>query len=382
MRQLNAIFTLLFLPLCSCTFFVPEKPAERLDLSPASFSDLPSWNSDNQNEAVAALRRSCGAITKKTPSAQLGVAGRVSDWTPACTAIGENELNNPASARLFFEKWFKPYKASSPAGSLFTGYYEAELNGSWQRSGKYQTPLWQRPGDLITVNLGDFKPELKGQKIAGKITSQKLEPYDDRAAISKSSIAGRAEPLLWVDDPVSAFFLEIQGSGRVKMPDGSIVRVGYAAQNGHKFVAIGRLLAEMGEVEKPVTMQKIRAWLKAHPSRADELMNRNPSVVFFRKTDANGAIGSQGVELTPLRSMAVDTSFLPLGTPLWLDLSDVNGSALRRLVVAQDTGGAIKGAVRGDLFCGAGESAENTAGALQSRGTYYLLIPKSVDVKP
>jgi len=381
-KPLSSLFILFLFPLCSCALFAPEKPLEKLVLIPTSFSSLPAWNNDSQSEAIPALRRSCNVITRKSPDASLGVAGNAGDWFPACSALGDKESSNNIAARAFFEKWFRPYEAGSPAGSLFTGYYEAELNGSWQNGGKYQTPLWQRPNDLITANLGDFKPELKGQKITGKVAGQKFEPYDDRSAISKNSISGRAEPLLWVDDPISAFFLEIQGSGRVKLPDGSIVHVGYAAQNGHQFVAIGRLLADMGEVEKPVTMQKIRAWLKAHPDRAVAMMNRNPSVVFFLKSKANGAVGSQGVELTPLRSMAVDTSFIPLGIPLWLDADDVNGKQLRRLVVAQDTGGAIKGAVRGDLFCGAGADAETTAGGLQSRGKYYLLIPKSVNVKP
>ncbi|MDD5587463.1 MAG: MltA domain-containing protein, partial [Alphaproteobacteria bacterium] len=225
-----------------------------------------------------------------------------------------------------------------------------------------------------------FRSDLNGQRIAGKVEGHKLQPYDDRAAIAQGSLAGRARPLLWTDDPVEAFFLEIQGSGRVRLADGTRLRIGYDAQNGKPYVPIGRVLAEEGEIEKPVTMAKIRAWLHAHPERAQAMMNRNPSVVFFRCVEGDGPKGAQGVVLTPGRSLAVDTAFVPLGVPLWLDpKEDASGEVIRpRLVVAQDTGGAIKGPVRGDLFWGSSPGAEARAGAMQSRGTYYLLLPKTV----
>ncbi|NTU77558.1 MAG: murein transglycosylase, partial [Alphaproteobacteria bacterium] len=178
----------------------------------------------------------------------------------------------------------------------------------------------------------------------------------------------------------AAFFLEIQGSGRVKMTDGSVARIGYDAQNGRPYVPIGRVLAEAGALERPVTMAKIRRWLAAHPQQAQEILNRNPSVVFFRlHKDSEGPKGAQGVSLTPLRSLAVDPSFVSLGTPLWLETRTDEGEE-RRLVIAQDTGGAIKGALRGDLFCGAGAEAEAKAGALQARGIYYVLLPKGEPV--
>jgi membrane-bound lytic murein transglycosylase A len=360
---------------------IAPPPPEKLQLTAVAFDDLPGWSADAVVEALPALMHSCEAIAKKAPDAALGVAGKVRDWQPICAALKNKTPSDNAAAHAFFATWFRPYRAQSPAGSLFTGYYEAQLNGAAQQGGRYQTPLWQKPADLITADLGDFKAELKGQKIVGKVTAQKLTPYDDRAAVAQNSLVGRAQPLVWVDDPITAFFLEIQGSGQVKFEDGSVVRVGYDAQNGHPFVPIGRVLADTGEVDKPVTMRKIRNWLETHPAQAQAMMNKNPSVVFFRRSTADGAVGAQGVTLTPMRSMAVDPSFIPLGVPLFVAFDNVSSGGAPRLVVAQDTGGAIKGAVRGDLFCGVGGMAENFAGNLQTTGTYYLLLPQKVSVQ-
>lgn len=365
--SLAGLFVLLLLTSCA------ERPAEKLTLHPVAYADLPGWTEDRVGEALPALNRSCRVLSKKPAEASLGIAGKAKDWQAFCAALKLAAPQDDTEAREFLESWLQPYSVEQKG--LFTGYYEAELNGAWQQGGIYQTPLWQRPGDLIAVDLGAFKPELKGQRIAGKVVGQKLLPYDDRAAVARNGLAGRAEPLLWVDDPVQAFFLEIQGSGRVRFADGQVQRIGYDAQNGHAYVPIGRVLAEDGEIAKPVTMAKIRAWLAAHPERAQAMMNRNPSVVFFRKTD-DGPIGAQGVTLTPQRSLAVDPAFMPLGVPLWLAADTLTP----RLVVAQDTGGAIKGAVRGDLFCGAGPEAEAQAGALQAGGTYYVLLPRTMDV--
>ena len=377
----RAVFLLSFLFLAGCAE-KPAKPPERLSLRPVTFEALGGWERDRQTEALPAFLRSCEVLMKKPADASLGgkgVAGSVRNWQPVCEALKTARLQTDDEARRFWETWFTPYALRNESAGLFTGYYEAELIGAWQQSGQYQTPLWQRPDDLVTVDLGEFRPDLGGQRLAGKIEGHKLRPYDDRAAIVQGSLARRAQPLLWTNDPVDAFFLEIQGSGRAHMSDGQTVRVGYDAQNGKAYVPIGRLLAEEGEVEKPVTMAKIRDWLRAHPERAQAMMNRNPSVVFFRRLEGEGPVGSQGVVLTPERSLAVDTAFVPLGTPLWLELKEnATGGSPARLVVAQDTGGAIKGPVRGDLFWGAGAEAEARAGAMQSRGTYYLLLPKTV----
>ncbi len=358
-----------------------EKPAApKLTLTPASYTDLKDWSVDRQSEALVAFNKSCAVINNKPSSASMGIAGRAQDWHAPCRALNGMFAARDDEARKFFETWFRPYAVNDRAKGLFTGYYEAELNGAWQRGGAFQTPLWQRPNDLVTVDLGDFKAELKGQKITGKVENHKLKPYDDRAAIAQGLLGnGRAQPLVWVDDPVGAFFLEIQGSGRIHMTDGSVVRVGYETQNGHPYTAIGKVLADEGMIERPVTMAKIRAWLKEHPDQAQTVMFKNASAVFFRRLDGEGPVGAQGVVLTPERSLAVDPSFVPLGAPMWLEPEQDGIAPSPRLVVAQDTGGAIKGPVRGDFFWGAGAKAEERAGAMQSRGIYYLLLPKTVN---
>ena len=357
----------------------PEEPTRNLLLQKISFQEISGWTQDQHGQALPALVKSCGVFARREADAGfvLPEAGKVEDWSAACEAAKEIVAEDHDRARLFFETHFVPYRVTNGGEGLFTGYYEAQLRGAWKQGGPYQTPLWTRPDDMLRIDLGAFKDEWKGQKITGKIEGTSFVPYDARAKIARGSLTERAKPLLWVDDPVGAFFLEIQGSGQIMMEDGQIVRVGYHAQNGHGYTPIGRVLLDRGELERPVSMQKIRAWLKAHPEKAQDIMDTNPSVVFFKKSDKEGAVGAQGVTLTPLRSLAVDPSFVPLGVPLWLQTAEH-----RRLVVAQDTGGAIKGAVRGDLFMGAGPQAEEAAGRMQSAGTYILLLPKRMEAAP
>lgn len=371
--KLFACLLLCFLSACATP---PETPT-KLDLKPIRFTDLPGWQRDQVSEALPALQSSCNVLLKRAPNSKIGSYGTVADWFPACNAIKAVTPQDDAALRHTLTQFFRAYAVTnvSPERGLFTGYYEPELQGSLTPSADYATPLWPLPEDLITVNLGDFKPELAGQKITGKVSKRKLVPYDDRAAIAAGSLQNRAEPLVWVRDPIDAFFLEIQGSGRVTLPNGDVLQIGYAGQNGHGYVPVGRVLADEGKVARPVSMQKIRAYMAAHPDDAQRVMNRNPSAVFFRKLDKAGAVGAQGVVLTPRRSLAVDPAFVPLGTPMWLSTN--NG--LQRLVVAQDTGGAIKGAVRGDYFWGHGEEAAHEAGIMQAAGTYYLLLPQALD---
>ena len=303
------------------------------------------------------------------------------DWRPICTAAKGIGDGGDAAARYFFETWFRPYLVTDGgrADGLFTGYYEPELRGAWTRHGSYRSPIYARPRDLVSVELGRFRDDWRGQRIAGRLKDGQLVPFDSRAEIERGALGGRGLELLWVDSPVDAFFLHIQGSGRVAMEDGSVVRLGYAGHNGRAYVAIGRLLVERGEIPKAeVSMQSIRAWLAANPSEGVILMERNPSYIFFHTVAGHGPVGAQGVVLTPGRSLAVDTKFVPLGLPLWLDTTDPRDPArpLRRLVVAQDTGTAIKGAVRGDLFWGSGAAAAGPAGRMKESGRYYLLFPK------
>jgi membrane-bound lytic murein transglycosylase A len=378
-RRFAALAIALLAALSACETKPPEP---RLTLTPVGFDELAGWRDDRQAEALAAFKRSCGRLTVLPEDRAIGPAGfgvPVSVWRSVCDeALSVTE--DDAAARAFFERAFTPYAAADngdPEG-LFTGYYEPELRGSRTAGGPYTVPLHGRPADLVTVDLGLFKPEWRGQRITGRLDKGSLRPYPTRAEIAAGALGNTKSEIVWVDDAVDAFFLQVQGSGRVVLEDGSVLRVGYAAQNGHPYVAIGRELVARGVMTREqVSMQSIRAWLAANPAEAPALMNINPSYVFFRELDGDGPLGSQGVVLTPGRSLAVDRAFLAMGLPVWLDAEDPLDPAarLRRLMVAQDTGGAIKGPVRGDVFWGHGEAAAERAGRMRSRGRYWILMP-------
>ena len=310
------------------------------------------------------------------------VAGRVYDWKVVCrmaAKIGTND--GPTDARQFFENWFSAYQVSNQGNSdgLFTGYYEPLLYGSFTKTPRYHIPLYKKPTDLVTAKLGDFKPSLKGQHITGRLRGERLVPYANRAEIERGALRGKGLELLWVDNPVDAFFLQVQGSGLVQLPSGKIMRVGYAGKNGRPYFAIGRDLVAQGVLTREnVSLQTISAWLGTNPAEARDVMNKNQSYVFFRFIDGVGPIGSQGVPLTAGHSLAVDRRYIPLGAPLWLDTTDplMPGLPLRRLVIAQDTGGAIKGVVRGDLFWGSGAQARDGAGKMKQLGRIYILLPR------
>jgi membrane-bound lytic murein transglycosylase A len=287
--------------------------------------------------------------------------------------------------RGFFMRWFVPYLVSGSNGAegLFTGYYEPELYGSFEQRHPFTVPLYRKPDDLVTVPLGPFRSDLEGESIVGRIQGNQFLPYYSYQEIDEGALAGRGLELLWVDDPIDAFFLGIQGSGLVYLPDGTTTRVSYAGKNGRAYVAIGRVLAEWGEIPlENVSLATIRAWLEANPDRAKTVLYQNPSFVFFERSDAEGPIGAQGTVLTTGRSIAVDTRFIPFGAPLFVESvwpSGIDqGLAMRRLFIAQDTGGAIRGAVRGDIFWGSGKVAEQYAGNMKANGRYYLLLPVTV----
>lgn len=362
----------------------PEAPVEeapQITLEPASFADLPGWTADDQAGALAAFKISCARLETLPPDRAMGdlpAAGTVADWLGPCRVAQDV---GPGGARAFFEAWFRPWSVADrgdPDG-LFTGYYEPLLHGSLVPGGAYTYPLYGAPDDMISVDLGLFAEDLDGRQITGQIQDGAFVPYWDRAQIDDGALDGRGLEIVWVDDPVAAFFLHIQGSGRVELADGGELRVGYAGQNGRPYFAIGRELVARGELTKDeVSLQTIRAWLKAHPDQAAELMEMNASYIFFRRLEGPGPIGAQGVPLTPERSLAVDRDFVPLGLPVWLDTSLPDGAPYRRLMVAQDTGGAIDGPVRGDVFFGAGPRAEELAGHMKQDGRVWLLLPSVV----
>lgn len=384
MKKLLSCFLLLTLSACAGVRPSDETP---LRLEPASFSALRGWDSDSQDAALDALRRSCVKIRKVPDDARpFGPNGQWGDygaWKAACSRLPPAGVS-AAQARAFFEQNFTPWQASAQGTEkgLFTGYYEASLKGARAPGGPYRTPLYKRPADLVTVDLGEFRDTLKGQRIAGRVVDGTLKPYEDREKIveGKWPHAGADNVLVWVDDPVDAFFVQIQGSGRVALADGGEMRIGYAAQNGYPYYAVGRELVKRGIKDKSeVSMDSIRAWMEENPDMAQDLMNLNRSYVFFREMPpASGPEGGQGVPLTPGRSLAVDRAKIPYGVPVWIDTTPpVQGeSTLRRLMVAQDTGGAIRGAVRGDVFWGHGAEAERLAGPMKSEGRAWMLLPK------
>jgi membrane-bound lytic murein transglycosylase A len=337
---------------------------DRLVVTPVDFSDLPGWHDDALAEALPALRRSCDKITRLNPTQPVGYDGRgglAGDWMTPCGALGMVNEGDHEGVRSIIETWFQPYRASAGprADGLFTGYCEAELRGSRQQGGAYRFPLYARPAGWAA------DPVKAGAK-----------SYS-RAEIEAGALTGKAQVILWVDDLVDAHILHIQGSGRVVLDDGSVVHVSSNGTNGQEWVGLGKILMAHGKLAPgESSMQSVRAWLRAHPAEAAVLMAENPRYVFFRFVDADGPVGAEGVALTPGRSLAVDPRFIPYGVPLWLDTMEPGGKPLRRLMVAQDTGKAITGPVRGDIFWGAGEAAFDVAGRMKSRGGYYLLLPR------
>jgi membrane-bound lytic murein transglycosylase A len=254
-----------------------------------------------------------------------------------------------------------------------TGYYEPEIAGSRDRRAGYEVPVYRRPPDLVEADLGLFAPDLKGRRLRGQVRDGKLALYPDRAAIVGGALAGKGLEIAWAADPVEFFFLQVQGSGRLRLPDGSVMRIGYDTQNGRDYVGIGALMKSRGLLEPgQSSMQGIMAWLRAHPVEGAAIMNENKSFVFFRELTGAGPLGALGVPVTGRTSVAADPAFVPLGAPLFVSLDRPEASGLW---VAQDTGGAIKGANRFDTFWGAGDDARRIAGGMSGRGSAWLLLP-------
>ncbi len=364
----------------------PEPPEERLTLVKHEFTDLAGWKSDNHAKLLGAFLKSCPALPVGRDNELLGtrvVHGTMGDLRKACEAGGRVSPSNRAAVQFFFEQTFQPYLARNGLEETgkFTGYYEAEVRASYEPDGRYRYPIYSRPADLIPVNLGGFDPELKGRRLAGRLVDGKLVPYHTRAQIERGALKGQNLEILWADNLADVFFLHVQGSGRAVLPDGSEIRLAFSGRNGHRYTAIGRELAARGILKlQNVSLDTIRTWLNDNPVAGTDLMQRNKSFIFFRLNPGKGPVGAQNVVLTARRSMAVDPKFIKLGLPVWLqtkDPRDPSGETpLRRGVVAQDAGSAIKGPVRGDLYWGAGVEAELAAGRMNEKGVYYLLLPK------
>lgn len=354
----------------------PQTPAPpaAIRFVPSAFSALPGWERDDLRAAWPAFMSSCAVLAKRA------------EWKEPCGVARQVNANDEKAIRLFFESFFEPQQVIAPDGAdngLVTGYYEPLLRGARKKGGPYQTPLYKVPDDLLTVELASVYPELKGMRLRGRLQGKKVVPYSTRAEIERASFTGKE--LLWVDDSVEAFFLQVQGSGRVQLTDTQeTVRVAYADQNGHPYKSIGRYLVDKGELTlEQASAQGIKAWIAGHPTRQSELFNANPSYVFFKEEKLPdpkvGPKGALGVPLTPQRSVAIDASQLPLGAPVFLSTTQPNSDIpLQRLVMAQDTGGAIRGAIRVDYFFGFGTEAAESAGRMKQRGNVWVLMPKQV----
>ncbi len=343
---------------------------------PVNWSSLQNWDSDNHGDVWAGFLKSCQKLDQQ-------------QWQAVCLLANNSGDLSDTEARAFFESHFEVrpvFAEDGVAEGLITGYYEPLLQGSWEKSEEYRYPIYGVPEDLLVVDLGDVYPQLKDMRLRGKLVGNKVVPYYDRAQLDDDLDLLQGSEILWVNSPVDVFFLHVQGSGQIQLDDGSRVAVGYAQQNGHPYQSIGKVLIQMGELEQEeVTLFTIRDWLKSNPDQLNEVLAKNASYIFFelRDAEADGPVGSLNVTLTPRRSIAVDRNVIPLGAPVWLQttLPDEQQSPLNQLMLAHDTGGAIKGHVRADVFWGQGDEAEKMAGLMKQRGRLYLLLPRGYRVE-
>ncbi|MDE2515510.1 MAG: murein transglycosylase A [Rhodospirillales bacterium] len=362
-------------------------PPGQLTLNPVAFTALPGWRHDHLARAIPALLRSCARMRSVPPDEALGgggqaasLAGTAGQWLHLCEQAAALPDGDDPAARAFLEKVFQPYAMSDGTArtGLFTGYYEPEVAGSLSREGPYQTPLLGRPHDLIWP-----APPNSGLK-AGRIAGGRLVAYYTRAEIERGVLDRQHLAIVWLKSPIDAFFLQVQGAGRVRLPDGRILRVGFAGQNGRPYVPIGRVLVQRGDLaENAVSAPSIRAWLTAHPGAARGVMDANPSYVFFRilpdLPPDEGSPGALGVALTPARSLAVDRDFVPLGAPVYVATTNTaTGRPFDHLMLAQDLGSAIRGPIRGDIYFGWGPDAAREAGLMHSQGRAFLLLPRAI----
>lgn len=351
--------------LTACTLMPPVAP---LRYQPVAWQDLPGWQESDPIPGFQSWLKGCEKLKNHAV------------WAAPC-AEARAIPSEPAAIRAFLENRLQALQLHNQDGSstgLITGYYEPVYPGSLTQTATVQHPLYAEPKDLITVALDSLYPELKGKRVRGKLVGQKLVPYPDAGAILKQGLD--APVLAWLTDPLDVQFMQIQGSGRVKLEDGSELRLGYANQNGHPYKPIGRWLVEKNELPaSSVSMQSIRAWAQSNPGRIGELLASNPSQVFFRTLPAShdGPLGSLNVPLTAGYSLAVDPGTITLGSPVFIATTRPdNGSALTRLAAAQDTGGAIRGQVRADFFWGTGQAAGELAGQMKQVGQLWLLWPR------
>lgn len=381
MRHLFALALLALLSACVPTAAPPPAPAKPGPAMPeavsaryraASWSELPDWPGARLQDSWRAWQASCSRLKARA------------EWRDTCAEAAALGATDTAAMRQFFERRFSPWRIETSTGAdsgLITGYYEIAMKGG-RKFKPGRVPIYGVPDDLLTLDFGDQYPELKDLRLRGRLDGRKVVPYWSRSDIDGGKLGSEGKVLAWADDPVDAFFLQVQGSGRLQLEDGTVLRIGYANQNGHPYRAIGKWLVDQGELQREqVTMHSIREWLRAHPARRDEMLQSNPSYVFFKILPASDAppTGALNVPLTDAASIAVDPRFIPLGSPVYLATTRPDNDApLHRLVQAQDTGGAIRGPVRADYFWGSGAQAGDLAGSMKQPGRLWLLWPKGL----
>lgn len=409
MKKSRVFFTtillcFLILALIYYFFSTPSSSVDNLVLSQTRFSKLEGWNNDNLLEAFNAFKHSCKKIVNQPDEISMGgklvsaigiepLAGIVGDWKYICKDALSADIQDNNLSKLFFQKWFLPFAISNGKTDstffrgddlgLFTGYYEPLVKGSMIKNYQYNEPLHEFPKHYIKVDLTNFFPKSNDKYIIGKINNGNLIPADTRKQIYEGALENKANVLVWLKSPIDSFFLHIQGSGVIELSNGSYVRVGYAGNNGYKYYPIGKKLIELGHISKEkMSMQEIRKWLKLNPKKMNNLFNINKRYIFFKEIKSGFPLGSFGVPLTPGRSLAIDKRWIAMGVPVWLSAAQTKDYSkdfnFNRLMITQDTGSAIKGIVRGDIFYGNGKLASDLAGRTNHLGRYYILLPRKL----
>lgn len=367
---------------------LPRHLAE-FSLRPADFGEIEGWDQDDHEAALETFLAGCNGLSDLVADMTLAPVGLQLDGGRLQAACDQAMAAQEAGrgAREAFESTFDIYRVTGRTGAhaLYTGYYEPVFEARHEPDSEFAYPLLVRPDDLVDVDLGRFRPDLAGTRIAGRVSGNQLVPFANRAEINNGALSGRGLELAWLADPFDSFLIHIQGSARLVFADGSSQRIGFAGQNGYTYTSIGRLLVERGELSlEEASVPAIRAWIAAHPEQGRKLLEENARYIFFRPLEGTRApVGAMGVELTAGRSLAVDPGYIPLGLPVWVDTelpktggADNGTHPFRRLMVAEDTGGAITGPLRGDIYLGSGAAAGDIAGRLRAEGRLYLLVPK------
>ncbi len=382
-------------PACTCASddpdAVPATPRDQLTLAKVKFSELPGWTDDKLSEAVPSFLQSCTALTAlkdDDPVGHDGHGGKAGQWRKACAAAARVKPGDDAGARAMFEAEFVAWSAAGKAGTeaKLTGYNVQQIHASRKQGGKYQIPIYDRPKDLVMIDLSKHIPDAHGRRIWGKLDGKgEVSPFPTRADIRKGALDGQGLELMYADDPVDVLYAHIEGSAKAVMDDGSIVWLEFAGKNGRAYRGVGGVLKSMGQLAAPGsgTMQGIRKWFVDHPGKFDEVVDQSSSFVFFRKSPRPGAVGSQMVTLTPQRSAAIDRAFIAHSTPIWVNtrapiVGKPGAAPWHQLLIAQDTGGGILGPVRVDVYWGDDLAAADRGGRMGGPGKLWLLLPKGV----